>query len=126
MTIALAGINLDQMLLTPEFRPGVRASVTPTIAGGVIVQETAVVSGESVDLVGAETGPFLTKATLQALTDLAAVPGATYTLIYLSFTYVVRFRHEDTPTIEAIPFYDSPDAYDTDFYHSARIKLMIL
>ena len=125
MTIRLNTIELPEFLLTPEFRSGVQASVTRTVGGGIIVQEKSI-SGIEADLSGDETGPFLTKADLNALKLLSAMPNAVYSLIYISDTYSVRFRNEDQPVIEAVPIFSAPDSYSTDYYHSIRIKLMIL
>ena len=126
IVITLDELTLPEFRITPEFRSLVRASVSETVGGGVVIQESSILSGKAIDLVGDESSCFMTKSDIDYLTSKASIPGASYVLSYLGTLYTVRFRNEDQPVIDAVPVIDAPDLNSNDYYHSITIKLMIL
>ena len=77
------------------------------------------------DLVGSENTGTLKLSEIQALQVLAAVPGATYSLIFNGVTSTVRFRNWDQPVIEdSDPLGPREAMTGTDIYKNVRIKLM--
>lgn len=97
MTTTIGSVTLDyDGVFANEFLdPRVTASVTPTLGGGVYVQEfPRVEDGREITL----EGVLLTNATLTSLKALADVVNATYTLTITTdgneFTKTIRFRNE--------------------------------
>lgn len=58
----------------------------------------------------------LTKAVVDSLEVLAAVPGASYTLTIGLEVFTVAFRHDDPPAIDLTPIVHRIDEELTDFY----------
>ena len=124
MTIEIDSIELPDLVMEGQFGwSGVRASVDRSPSGAPIVWEGET-AGRPIDLVGTVEAAWISRATLKSLRDLAGVPGATYTLTFGSETFMVRFRHEDAPVIEATPVMPTPETEDEDRYNQVRIKLM--
>ena len=125
MAVTLGGISLPDFVIDQEFAwTGVESAVDRTVGGAPIVWEREI-SGEALDLVGTVDMAWATRATIQAVRNLAAVPRATYTLDYEGTEYTVRFRNEDG-AIEAEPLVPRPNHEDTDYYRNVRIRLMIV
>jgi hypothetical protein len=125
MAITLGGISLPDFVIDQEFAwTGIESAVDRTVGGAPIVWEREI-SGEALDLVGTADMAWATRATIQAVRNLAAVARATYTLDYEGTEYTVRFRNEDG-AIEAEPLVPRPNHEDTDYYRNVRIRLMIV
>ena len=123
MSITLAGIALPDLVLDNEYGwSPVTASVRQTLGGSLVVWEQPR-PGRPLDLTGGSDSGWITRATLESLRALAAVPGASYELSYEGTAYTVRFRHEDT-ALEAVPAVPRPNQQPEDLYHSVRIRLM--
>lgn len=122
--VTLEGIDLEDLVIDKEFDfSPVQAQVSPTIGGGLVVWEKTR-SGRTIDLVGGSDFAWLTRAKLKQVEALAAVPNATYTLVFNGSTYRVRFRHEDGSPVSATPLVPRPNHEDTDYYNNVTIKLM--
>lgn len=76
------------------------------------------------DLIGGSNRGVLTRSQLDAIKAKAAVPGATYTMVYNGESRTVRFRTWDPPVIEAEPLGPRERIKDSDIYTNIRIKLM--
>ena len=125
MAITLGGVSLPDLTIEQEFGwTGVESAVDMSVGGAPIVWEREI-SGQPLDLVGGEDTAWITRAILEDLLALAAVPRATYTLDYEGTEYTVRFRNEDG-AISAEPLVPRPNHEDTDYYKNVRIRLMIV
>lgn len=76
------------------------------------------------DLVGFSNRGVLKKSQLDALKALADVVDSEITLVYNGVSQTVRFRHWDTPVLEADPLGGREVMTDNDYYQNVRIKLM--
>ena len=125
MAITLGGIALPDLILEPRtLYPGVRASVTPTLAGGVIIQEFAQVDNRNIDLVGGDDYGWIQYSTLMSLRSLAMTALSTHVLIYETETHTVRFRHEEGEPVYAEPIIPQVEPQNTDWWHNVILKLM--
>ncbi len=117
---------LPGLVLKNDVSPGaIRATATETLSGRTVVWEEPRNGGTIIDLVGGSDFGWLTRADLAALSALASVVGAKYTLTYPdATTKQVRFRNEDAPAIEASPLVARPNQAATDYYNNVIIKLM--
>ena len=124
MAITLEEIELPDLVWDNEFsRVPVVAEVDMSLGGTPIIWEQAI-EGLPIDLVGGLDTAWILRSVLSSLRTLARVPEALYTLSYEGSNYVVRFRHEDSPVIEASPVVPRPNHEDEDWYNNVRIKLM--
>lgn len=124
--ISLGGVVLPDVVIDNEFgEHKVRSVVEFSLGGRPIIWED-VAYGPALDLVGGEDYAWIDRQTLKELQGLSAVPQSSYTLIYESDTFLVRFRNEDAPVIEAQPIVARPNQDDSDWYQNLRIKLMKL
>ena len=102
MSTTIGTVTLDRdMVFENEYEYNmVNAEVTPTIGGGIVVQEfEKLESGRLVTLSSTESQGLQQKSTVDSLKALAdSGAGNTYTLTISSnsesFTKTVRFRHE--------------------------------
>lgn len=123
--MTLATIALPGLIMAADVsHTGVRSDVAKTLAGGVVIWETAEPAGRLIDLQGGADFGWLERSDLVSLQALAAVPGATYALTTPSETLTVRFRNENPPAIEAAPIVARPNPDTTDWYNNINIKLM--
>lgn len=128
MAIDLGGIALPDLVLSGDFRfghSGVQSDLNVSRDGTPIIFEQAA-GYKTADLLGASDAGWITHGVLLSLSDLAAVPNTTYTLVYEGFTYSVRFRNWDQPVIEANPLVPRPNPDNGDWYNNVQIKLLIL
>lgn len=76
------------------------------------------------DLVGSSNRGALKKSKLDALKALADAVDSTIELVYNGVSQTVRFRHWDSPVIEAEPLGGRENMTDNDYYQNVKIKLM--
>jgi hypothetical protein len=125
MAITLGGVSLpDAIILEPFEHPGIHASAEDTIGGGKIIQEFSRLDFRNIDLYGEEDIAWITHLTLESLRTIAMVASATYTLVYETNSWLVRFRHEDSPVVYAEPIIPKVIPLNTDYYNNLWIKLM--
>lgn len=125
--IVLGGITLPDVWFDPEMRfgdTGLDSRFVMSRAGSPIVWE-APVGARAQDLIGGGDTAWMTHAVLVSLFDLAALPGATYTLDYEGAIYTCRFRNWDPPVISAAARIGRPNPDDGDYYRNIRIRLMV-
>ena len=102
MSTTIGTVTIDQDMYFSDLlkRSKVNASVSPTLGGGVVVQEyTKLDVGRFITLSTKDGMGYQQKSTLDNLQALADVAGATYTFTivpYAGANYVktVRFRNE--------------------------------
>lgn len=93
----------------------VAQSVERTLTGALIVSSATRDKGRPITLQAIdENSGWLTKETLDALRNWAAVPGKTLTLTLGGTARTVVFRHDEGSAIEASPvvFYNDPTSDD--------------
>lgn len=101
---------------------GISEAAERTLSGGVVVYGNSI-SGRPIDLEGRENMCWITYASVKALQAMASVQDAQYDLIYEDEQLSVRFRHEESPTIEFTPILEKP-AYNDSDYFNCKIRLM--
>jgi len=122
-------IQLDSVILPDVLWPdryqftGVDSRMEKTLTGRPIVWEQST-QGRPITLAGGADFAWIEKSDLVDLLALAFVPNATYELSYEGELHTVRFRHEDSPCIEATPVLGRPNEASTDYYCNLTIKLM--
>ena len=127
--ITLGGIALsnDMYLESAHGWTGVAASVERSLGGNLIIWENEIEGGESFDLVCKENMGWIPYSTLVQVKALASVAGATYTLIYRTETFTVRFRNDDVPVLDMAPIIPRKELTDDPYsYFFGRIKLLCL
>lgn len=109
-----------------EWHP-INQTAQRTITGALIVSSSALVGGRPITLEPDEQGPWHTRAQVDALRNLAAVPGKTLSLTLRGLNYNVIFRHQDngTAAVDAKPIIPFNAPIDTDFY-KVTLRLMEL
>jgi len=126
MAVTLESVVLPDLIIENEFAwTGVSAEVARTLAQNLIIWEEEK-TGKPLDLVGDYLHGWITRETLNEILELSKVTGASYELQYETDLYVVRFRHEDPPVIEASPLIPRPNQGGTDYYSNVRLKFMVL
>ena len=127
--ITLGGISLsNDMYLEPAHGwTGVAASVDRSLGGSLIIWENEIEGGESFDLVCDDHMGWIPYSILAQVKALASVVGATYTLVYRTETFTVRFRNEDAPVLDVSPVIPRKELTDDSCsYFFGRIKLLCL
>ena len=127
--ITLGGISLsNDMYLEPAHGwTGVAASVERSLGGNLIVWESEIEGGESFDLICLEHMGWIPYSVLLQIKALASVVGASYTLVYQTETFTVRFRNEDSPVLEMAPIIPRKELTDDSYsYFYGKIKLLCL
>lgn len=111
----------------------IAAEVTPTIGGGIVVQEfEAVEAGRKVTLVSTDTQGFQSKSTVDSLKALAdSGAGNTFTLTITSnaqtFTKTVRFRYEvDGGPVQFEPVQARDGLHSSTIHYKGIISLMVM
>ncbi len=134
MTTTIGTVTLTRdMVFDDEYMYKlVNASVTPTLGGGVIVQEfSAVEKGRQITLVSTESQGLQLKSVVDELMALAAVAEATYTLTINSangetLTKTVRFRNEvDGGAVQFQPMQVRDGLHADTVYYKGSIYLMV-
>lgn len=133
MTTTIGSVTLDRdMVFKNEYQYKlVNGSVTPTIGGGVVVQEfPKLEKGRLIDLTSEDTIGVQRKSTIDALMVLAAVPQATYTFTMTtgarSITKTVRFRNEEEYPVDFEPYQHRGGVHADDIWYKGTIKLMVV
>ena len=125
MAMTLGGIALPDLIIEDRLsHPGVRSSVTPTLAGGIIIQEFSQIDNRYVDLVGGDDYGWIQYSILQNIRSIAMLANTAYTLVYETETYTVRFRHEEPPVVYAEPIIPQVEPSSGDWWNNVTIKLM--
>ena len=135
MSTTIGTVTLDKdMIFENEYSYNLISSeVTPTLGGGVVVQEfVALEAGRTITLVSTETQGLQLKSTvddLKALSDSGA--GNTYTLSIVSngetFTKTVRFRNElDGGAVVFEPCQVRDGLHDNTVFYKGSIYLMVI
>jgi hypothetical protein len=88
-------------------------SVRRRLDGGLRLDARPLISGRSITLTATEDA-WLTRAQADALTALAASPGAVYPLSLRGQTFAVLFRHHDDPALDLRALVDWSDSSDDD------------
>ena len=134
MTTTIGGIELDRdMAWMDENRYSkVRASVTPTLGGGMVIQEfQATEKGRLITLVSTETQGVQRKSVVDALKALSDVANATYHLsISTKSTTLqkkVRFVNEQSGgAVQFDPIQQKGGLFDNEMLYKGTIYLMVL
>lgn len=122
--IQLSGLALPDLLWSDRYSfTGVDSQVSKTLTGRTIVWEQET-QGRPITLIGGEDFAWILKEDLDALFEMSKVPNATYELNYENETYLVRFRNEEQPAIEATQIISRPNEDHEDNYKNLVIKLM--
>lgn len=128
MSLTLAGIELPEDLYwSNEVTPWkVGQTVTPTLTGAIVIQEAAMLAGRPITLESQRDGSdfvaVVTRATLDALLALEAVPNAAPMSLVVPLdgggtaTYQVHWRRISGPAIEAEPIVFKAPIAAGDFY----------
>lgn len=124
MSIQLDAIVLPDLIIQDLYgNPLIEADVEMSIGGVPIIHEQDFI-GRPITLVGEDGFGWIEFSDLQNLIILASTKGASYTLTYESTTFTVRFRHEDSPVIEAEALIPRPNHVAADLFKNVVIKLM--
>jgi hypothetical protein len=135
MSTVLGTVTLDKDMIFSDFYSynRISAEVTPTLGGGVVVQEFgATEAGRPVTLVSTESQGLQLKSTVDALKALCdSGAGNTYTLTITSngetFTKTVRFRNElDGGAVVFEPCQVRDGLHDDTVYYKGSIFLMVM
>ena len=102
----------------------VQQSVERTITGALIVDVAAMVGGRPITLQPEDDGSaWMSRAVVDQLRNLAAVPGKTMTLTLRGSDRTVMFRHHDGGAFEATPVVHFNDVDSADNY---RVTLRLM
>lgn len=134
MTTTIAGIQLDRdMIFDNEYNYSmVRAEVTPTLGGGLVVQEfQATEKGRYINLVSTDSQGMQKKSTVDALKQASLIAGQTFPLEITSngktFTKTVRFSNEvQGGAVQFSPFQDRQGLHSDDIWYKGTIYLMVV
>jgi len=135
MSTVIGTVTLDKdMIFSDEYSYNmISAEVTPTLGGGVVVQEfDAVEAGRPITLVSTETQGLQLKSTVDDLKALSiSGAGNTYTLTIASngeaFTKTVRFRNElDGGAVVFEPCQVRDGLHGDSVYYKGTIYLMVV
>lgn len=113
-------ITLDTITLHPDlfwadqhdWHP-VEQSIQRTLTGALIVSSAARIGGRPITLQPEnDSSAWMTGATLEALRNMAVVPGRVMSLTFGGASRDVIFRHHDGSAIEAVPVVHYSDGAD--------------
>ena len=134
MTTTIGGIVLDRdMIFEDEYKfSNVRSEVTPTLGGGVVIQEfQAYERGRMITLVSTDSQGMQEKSTVESLKTLSNFAGYTYNLSIASngktFTRTVRFANEvQGGAVQFQPFQDRGGIHSDNIPYKGQIYLMVV
>ena len=135
MSTVIGSITHDKdMIFSDEYNYTlINAEVTPTLGGGIVVQEfDAIEAGRNVTLVSTESQGLQLKSTVDALKALSdSGAGNTYSLAISSngetFTKTVRFRNElDGGAVVFEPCQVRDGIHSGGVYFKGSIFLMVI
>lgn len=119
-------LTLHPDLLWPDennWHP-VEQTVQRTITGAVIVSVGARIKGRSITLQPEDqSSAWMSRTTIEALRNWAAVPGKQMTLTLRGIAYSVIFRHHDGQAVDATPIIHYNDVEASDWY-SITLRFM--
>lgn len=102
----------------------VEQTVQRTITGAVIVSVGARIKGRSITLQPEDqSSAWMSRTTIEALRNWAAVPGKQMTLTLRGIAYSVIFRHHDGQAVDATPIIHYNDVEASDWY-SITLRFM--
>lgn len=125
MIVSIGSVTLDNELVWVDefdFAP-VIASAERTVGGRLVIQERSLQGARPITLQGDEDRGWQKRSTIEALKNMAGITGATYTLIYGTFTTIVRFRHEEGNPVQFAPVKDYLPDPGTDEWYYGKILL---
>ena len=125
MAITLDTITLPKdLVINNEFSDtNISADIIYSLGGKPMIFEREL-GGKIITLVGTRQTGWIDRSTLKQLQQLSNAIRTTYTLIFESDIYNVRFRHEARPVIQSSPIIPRPNHSDNDLYSNLVIKLM--
>jgi hypothetical protein len=109
----------DDLTWTDEYEwHPVNQTAQRTITGAMIVSSLTLLGGRPITLEPDDQGPWHSRAQVDALRNLAALPGKQLTLTLRGQNHNVIFRHQDTSgvVVDAQPIIPFNAPIDTDFY----------
>ena len=122
--ITLFGIELPEVVKPNELQNSSVLATSVLTRNGVSHLWTTKKEEVPMDLLGGEDNAWISRAIYKELFELSeSIPGWGV-LIYEGISYSVRFRHEDSPAVFAIPLRAVVDHGDGDYYKSLRIRLI--
>ncbi|RPI56439.1 MAG: hypothetical protein EHM49_00155 [Deltaproteobacteria bacterium] len=127
--ITLGGITLpnDMYIVPAHGWTGVVAEVERSLGSSLIIWENNIQGGEVFDLVCTASMGWISYSVLMQIKALASVAKATYTLVYRTETFTVRFRSEDPPVLDIEPIIPRKERTDDSHsYFFGKIKLFVL
>ncbi len=101
----------------------VEQSAEYLLAGSLDIQMGVRLTGRPITLGGDESASWLSRGAILDLKVWAAVAGKQMTLSYHGRSFVVIFRHQDAPALEAKPVIEQVPPADEDWYWFT-LKLM--
>lgn len=93
--------------------------------GSLLIDIGVKQAGQPITLVGDESTAWVSRATVLALMDLAAVPAQEMTLILHDRSFQVIFSHDGKP-VDAEPLVRISPPGDTDYYILKGLRLLVL
>ena len=134
MTTTIGTVTLDRdMIFLNEYNYSlIKAEVTPTIGGGIIIQEfLALESGRLITLVSTDSQGMQLKSTIDALMALVNTANQTYVLSIVSnsktFTKTIRFVNETQGgAVQFIPFQVRGGIHSDDIWYKGSIFMMVV
>ncbi len=125
MAITLGGVTLSTHMIweDEDTYSSVASSVKRTLAGNLVVRDQQLSLGRSITLVAKEDQGWLTKTQVDQVRALADVAGAAYSLDTGYQTFLVKFRHHESPAFIADALIKRNNADPGDYY-TCTIKLM--
>lgn len=126
MAVTLNGITLNPSIIWADQYtfPTVDQKVLTTLDGGYVVYAKSAPKNRPITLVAVQDQGWFTKAMVDAIKAIEAVPLASYNLVIGVNSFVVMFRHEDPPAFEVVPLLPKAGAEDGDYF-TGVLKLFV-
>lgn len=124
--IRLDGLDLPAALLwSDEFAwSPVAQAARRTLGGSLVVFTRELAGGRPITLEAAEDRAWMTRAQVEGVSAMAAIPGGVFTLEIRGKSFPVMFRHQDgQPAVTANPLIPFANPQPGDFY-IAKLLLM--
>ncbi|MBF0424334.1 MAG: hypothetical protein HQL66_00735 [Magnetococcales bacterium] len=112
----------DEHAWAPVTQEGVR-----TLGGSVAYWSTPLTGGRPITLEAHREVVWLTRAMVDALQAIAALPDAVFMLIWWDKSFQVRFRHQEPPAIDlrpCVPHNDRTPVPTWNDRYSGTVKLI--
>lgn len=102
----------------------VEQTIQRTVTGAMIVSSAARIGGRPITLrPDGDDSAWMAQSTVDAIRNLAVIPGAVMQLTVRGVSRDVAFRHHDTPAVEAVPVVHYADSAGGDWF---RLTLKFL